>query len=63
MLEELDGSLTVRMENTMTGRKSEEQFDLVVLSAGLEGSKGPLPLGDSLTASGNSLTVCPQKPD
>jgi heterodisulfide reductase subunit A len=28
------------MENTMTGRKSEELYDLVVLSAGLEGSKG-----------------------
>ena len=40
ILEELDGSLTVRMENTMTGTKSEEQYDLVVLSAGLEGSKG-----------------------
>jgi heterodisulfide reductase subunit A2 len=40
ILEELDGSLTVRMENTMTGSKSEEQYDLVVLSAGLEGSKG-----------------------
>jgi len=38
--EELDGSLTVRMENTMTGAKSEEQYDLVVLSAGLEGSAG-----------------------
>ena len=40
ILEELDGSLTVRMENTMTGAKSEERYDLVVLSAGLEGSKG-----------------------
>jgi heterodisulfide reductase subunit A len=40
VLEELDGSLTVRLENTMTGAKSEEQYDLVVLSAGLEGSKG-----------------------
>ena len=40
ILEELDGSLTVRMENTMTGSKSEEQYDLVVLSAGLEASKG-----------------------
>jgi heterodisulfide reductase subunit A len=40
ILEELDGSLTVRMENTMTGRKSEERYDLVVLSAGLEGSQG-----------------------
>ncbi len=38
--EELDGSLTVRMENTMTGAKSEERYDLVVLSAGLEGSDG-----------------------
>ncbi len=40
ILEEQDGSLTVRMENTMTGSKSEEAYDLVVLSAGLEGSKG-----------------------
>jgi len=40
ILEEQDGSLTVRMENTMTGRKSEEPYDLVVLSAGLEGSAG-----------------------
>ena len=40
ILEEQDGSLTVRMENTMTGTKSEEPYDLVVLSAGLEGSKG-----------------------
>jgi heterodisulfide reductase subunit A len=38
--EEADGSLTVRLENTMTGAKSEERFDLVVLSAGLEGSEG-----------------------
>src|SRR5450830_1427263 len=40
ILEEKDSSLTVRMENTMTGSKSEESYDLVVLSAGLEGSKG-----------------------
>jgi heterodisulfide reductase subunit A len=40
ILEELDGTLTVRMENTMTGTKSEEPYDLVVLSAGLESSKG-----------------------
>jgi heterodisulfide reductase subunit A len=40
ILEEQDGTLTVRMENTMTGTKSEEPYDLVVLSAGLEGSQG-----------------------
>ena len=40
ILEEKDGSLRVRLENTMTGAKSEELFDLVVLSAGLEASKG-----------------------
>lgn len=38
--EEADGSLTVRLENTMTGAKSEERYDLVVLSAGLEASDG-----------------------
>ena len=40
ILEEQDGSLRVRFEDTMTGRKQEELFDLVVLSAGLEGSEG-----------------------
>jgi heterodisulfide reductase subunit A len=38
--EEKDGSLRVRLEDTMTGRKQEELFDLVVLSAGLEASQG-----------------------
>ncbi len=40
ILEEPDGSLRVRLEDTMTGRKQEELFDLVVLSAGLEASQG-----------------------
>ena len=40
ILEEKDGSLRVRFEDTMTGRKREELFDLVVLSAGLEASPG-----------------------
>lgn len=40
ILEEHDGSLRVRFEDTMTGRKQEELFDLVVLSAGLEASDG-----------------------
>ena len=40
ILEEQDGSLTVRLENTTTGRKQEERFDMVVLSAGLEASEG-----------------------
>jgi heterodisulfide reductase subunit A len=40
ILEEQDGSLTVRLEDTLTGRKREERYDLVVLSAGLEGSQG-----------------------
>ena len=40
ILEELDGSLRVHIEDTMTGQKHEEVFDLVVLSAGLEGSDG-----------------------
>lgn len=40
ILEEKDGSLRVRLEDTTTGRKQEELFDLVVLSAGLEGSDG-----------------------
>ena len=38
--EEDDGSLSVRLEDTMTGRKQESRFDLVVLSVGLEASKG-----------------------
>jgi heterodisulfide reductase subunit A len=40
ILEEPDGGLRVRLEDTMTGRKHEELFDLVVLSAGLEASQG-----------------------
>ena len=40
IVEEHDGSLRVRFEDTMTGRKQEELFDLVVLSAGLEASDG-----------------------
>ncbi len=40
ILEERNGDLTVRLENTMTGRKQEERFDMVVLSAGLEASQG-----------------------
>jgi heterodisulfide reductase subunit A len=40
IVEEPDKSLRVRFEDTMTGRKSEEAFDLVVLSAGLEASDG-----------------------
>jgi len=32
ILEEQDGSLTVRFEDTMTGRKQQERFDMVVLS-------------------------------
>ncbi|MGO8687779.1 MAG: FAD-dependent oxidoreductase [Candidatus Dormibacteria bacterium] len=38
--EEPDKSLRVRWEDTITGRKTEELFDLVVLSAGLEASAG-----------------------
>ena len=40
IIEEKDKSLRVRFEDTLTGRKSEELFDLVVLSAGLEASEG-----------------------
>jgi len=40
LIEEPDKSLRVRFEDTVTGTKSEELFDLVVLSAGLEGSLG-----------------------
>ena len=40
ILEEKDGSLRVRLEDTMTGRKQEGVYDLVVLSAGLEASDG-----------------------
>ena len=38
--EEPDKSLRVRWEDTITGRKAEELYDLVVLSAGLEASEG-----------------------
>jgi heterodisulfide reductase subunit A len=38
--EEVDKSLRVRFEDTMTGRKYDETFDMVVLSAGLEASQG-----------------------
>ena len=38
--EEPDERLRVRFEDTVTGRKHEELFDLVVLSAGLEASDG-----------------------
>jgi heterodisulfide reductase subunit A len=40
ILEEADKSLLVRFEDTVTGRKNEELFDLVVLAAGLEASSG-----------------------
>lgn len=40
IMEEADGGLRVRFEDTMIGRKQEELFDLVVLSAGLEASQG-----------------------
>ncbi len=40
IIEEPDGSLRVRFEDTLTGRKQEKLFDMVVLSAGLEGSQG-----------------------
>jgi heterodisulfide reductase subunit A len=40
LIEERDKRLRVRFEDTVTGSKSEELFDLVVLSAGLEGSEG-----------------------
>ena len=40
IIEEHDKSLRVRFEDTLTGRKNEELFDLVVLSAGLEASAG-----------------------
>ena len=40
IVEEPDKTLRVRVEDTMTGRKIEETFDLVVLSAGLEASDG-----------------------
>ena len=40
LIEEPDESLRVRFEDTVTGTKAEELFDLVVLSAGLEGSDG-----------------------
>lgn len=40
LVEEADGSLRVRLEDTVTGRKHDERYDLVVLSAGLEASQG-----------------------
>jgi heterodisulfide reductase subunit A len=40
IIQEPDKSLRVRFEDTVTGRKNEELFDLVVLSAGLEASEG-----------------------
>ncbi|MGD0274074.1 MAG: FAD-dependent oxidoreductase [Gaiellaceae bacterium] len=40
VIEEPDGSLRVRVEDSFTGRKTEELYDLVVLSAGLEASDG-----------------------
>jgi heterodisulfide reductase subunit A len=40
IIEEPDKSLRVRFEDTVMQRKSEEVFDLVVLSAGLEASDG-----------------------
>ena len=40
VVEEPDKSLRVRLEDTVTGRKSDELYDLVVLSAGLEASDG-----------------------
>jgi len=38
--QEADGSLTVRLEDSATGAKVENTYDLVVLSAGLEASAG-----------------------
>ena len=40
IIEEPDKSLRVRFEDTVTTKKNEELFDLVVLSAGLEASDG-----------------------
>ena len=40
LVEEPDERLRVRLEDTATGAKHEELFDLVVLSAGLEASDG-----------------------
>jgi heterodisulfide reductase subunit A2 len=40
LIEEPDERLRVRFEDTVTGTKHEELFDLVVLSAGLEASDG-----------------------
>ena len=40
IIEEPDKSLRVRFEDTVTDKKNEELFDLVVLSAGLEASDG-----------------------
>jgi len=39
-IEEKDGSIRIRWEDTVSGRKHEELFDLVVLSAGIEASEG-----------------------
>jgi len=38
--EERDGSLRVRVEDSLTGSKIEDIYDLVILSAGLEASAG-----------------------
>ncbi|HMK92165.1 MAG TPA: FAD-dependent oxidoreductase, partial [Thermoleophilia bacterium] len=38
--EEADSSLTIRFEDSFTGRKTQDNYDLVVLSAGLEASAG-----------------------
>ena len=40
IVEEPDKQLRVRFEDTVTGRKNEELFNMVVLSAGLEASDG-----------------------
>jgi heterodisulfide reductase subunit A len=40
IIEEPDQSLRVRYEDTVTGHKHEELYDMVVLSAGLEASDG-----------------------
>jgi heterodisulfide reductase subunit A len=40
IIEEPDHSLRVRYEDTVTGHKHEELYDMVVLSAGLEASDG-----------------------
>ena len=40
IVQEPDKRLRVRFEDTVTGRKNEELYDMVVLSAGLEASEG-----------------------